>query len=208
MRLPHFDLGVTTILRLMLLLTVPLFVLSEHHVRAVVAVFAIIVSYVPAMVKHNYNVTMPWLFEFFITILLLTHLAGLYFDFYASFWWWDNAAHLLGSAVVAALGFYFVYALQQAGKLHLSIRMMAFFAIIFAIAIGALWEIGEYSSDRLLHTENQLGNTDTMTDLINDTLAGIGVAFIGIWYIRKEPEKRIQQEVETHLTHIKEEHRL
>lgn len=207
MRLPTFNLGITTLLRILLMLMVPLFVLSDHHVRAMAAILAIIVSYVPAMVKHNYNVTMPWLFEFFIAILLLLHLIGLYFDFYA-FWWWDNAAHLLGSAVVAALGFYLVYALQQAGKLHLSLRMMAFFTILFAIAIGALWEIAEFGSDGLLGTRNQLGNTDTMTDLINDAFAGIAVAFLGIWYVRKEPEKRIRHEVELHLGHIKEEQRL
>jgi len=170
---------------------IPLFVMSEHHVRALAAAVALLFSFIPAIVKRNYDVTMPWLFEFFITFLLLVHLAGLYFEFYALFWWWDNLAHLLGSFVIGALGFYGVYALHRAGKIRVSVRMIAVFAFFFAIAIGALWETAEYGSDSLLHTHNQSGNTDTMTDLVNDTLAGFVVAVLGAWYVGREPEEKI-----------------
>ena len=56
MRLPNFNRTVTNVLRLFLLIMVPLFIFSEHHVRAVAAVLAILVSYIPAVVKRNYNV--------------------------------------------------------------------------------------------------------------------------------------------------------
>jgi FlaA1/EpsC-like NDP-sugar epimerase len=178
---------ITRFLQVILLLLIPIFAVSEHHVRALAALAAFVVSFIPAIVRRNYKITMPWIFDFFIVVMLLVHLAGLQLGFYNTFWWWDNMAHLMGSAIVAALGFMVVYALQQSGTIHISIRMIAMFSFFFAIAIGAVWEIGEFTSDTLLHTHNQFGNTDTMVDLINDSAAGLIVAVVGALVLRNCP---------------------
>ncbi len=46
--------------------------------------------------------------------------------------------HFFGSAIVAVLAFITVYTLNF---------MIGFFTFVFAIAIGALWEIGEFFCD-------------------------------------------------------------
>ena len=136
------------------------------------------------------------------------HLLGLQLNFYATLWWWDKMAHLLGSAIVGALGFYGVYALERAGKIQVGLGMIALFTFIFAVAIGAVWEVGEYASDIVLDTHNQAGNTDTMVDLINDSVAGLIVAILGVWYVRGQPEEKLRDELGKHMTHIREEGRL
>ncbi len=183
--LPKVNRPVTLALQVVLVLLVLLFLISGHPVRAFAAAAAVFFSLLPAMVQHNYKVTVPWFFEFIIAFLLFMHLIGLYFEFYALFWWWDKMAHFAGSAVIASLGFYGVLAMQMAGKIHVNVRMMALFAFVLAVAIGAVWEIGEYSSDIILGTHNQAGNTDTMIDLINDTLAAAVISIAGSWYARR-----------------------
>jgi len=193
------------VLQVVLALMVPLFIFDGSYARAGAALIAIFFSWLPALVKHNYKVTMPWLFEFFITVLLLTHLLGLHFNFYAAFWWWDVVAHVLGTAVIGALGFYGVYALQLAGKIQVSVRLMAIFALFFAIAIGALWEIAEFATDALVGANNQPSLQDTIYDLISDSVAALLIAIAGAFYAKKEPEERWREELTRHLQHI--EHR-
>jgi hypothetical protein len=183
--LPRVNRPVTLALQIVLGLLVVLFLVSGQPVRAAAAAAAVVFSLLPAIVQRNYKVTVPWFFEFIIAFLLFLHLIGLYFEFYTLFWWWDKMAHFAGSAVIASLGFYGVLSMQMAGKIHVNVRMMALFAFVFAVAIGAVWEIGEYGSDVLLGTRNQAGNTDTMVDLINDTIAAAIVAIAGSIYARK-----------------------
>lgn len=55
--------------------------------------------------------------------------------------------HFFGSAIVAVLAFITVYTLNFIKKIKLNFFMIGFFTFVFAIAIGALWEIGEFFCD-------------------------------------------------------------
>ena len=104
--------------------------------------------------------------------------------------------HIYGTMLIALLGFMFVYTLYYTGKIKLSLRMIAVFTFLFAMAVGGLWEIAEFSTDRVLGTNAQMDSlADTMGDLIFDGVGGILVAFLGMWYVRKTPEKRINQHI-------------
>jgi uncharacterized membrane protein YjdF len=69
---------------------------------------------------------------------------------------------------------------------------VALFAFLFAVAVGALWEIYEFGMDQLVGTNMQKpmlgdpsGLTDTMWDLIVDTLGAFAVSAFGWWYMKK-----------------------
>ena len=71
-------------------------------------------------------------------------------------------------------------------------RFVALFAFVFAVAVGALWEIFEFAMDRLGGTQMQKpmfgdpsGLTDTMWDLIVDTLGAAAVSGLGWWYMHR-----------------------
>jgi DNA polymerase len=61
--------------------------------------------------------------------------------------------------------------------------MIGLFTLVFALAIGTLWEIGEFASDKFLGTTAQGDGkdplVDTMLDLISDGITGLLVALIG-----------------------------
>jgi uncharacterized membrane protein YjdF len=78
-------------------------------------------------------------------------------------------------------------------------RFVALFAFLFAVAVGALWEIFEFAIDRTFGTQMQKpmlndpsGLTDTMWDLIVDTLGALGISVFGWWYMRRGADSFIE----------------
>ncbi len=115
-------------------------------------------------------------------------------SYYLRIWWWDIALHASSGLLLGIFGFLLVYVLNENKRvdLYLRPRFVALFAFLFAVAMGGIWEIFEFSMDRLLGTQMQKpmlgdtsGLTDTMWDLILDTLGGLAIATLGWWYMRR-----------------------
>jgi len=55
-------------------------------------------------------------------------------------------------------------------------------AFALGVAVGGLWEIVEWSSDNVLGSQLQLSNSDTIGDLIPDSLGSLrGAALLVVW---------------------------
>jgi len=71
--------------------------------------------------------------------------------------------------------------------LHMDMFMVGFFISIFTMAMGVIWELGEFASDQIFSRGipvAQISLHNTMTDLIADTAAGIIVGVLGTIGIR------------------------
>ena len=110
-------------------------------------------------------------------------------DWYDRFWWWDAALHTTSGLLLGMLGFMFVYILNEDRNVDLHMRpsFVALFAFFFAVGIGAIWEIFEFAMDSYFGTNMQpatandpSGLTDTVQDLIVDTV-GAAVVALGGW---------------------------
>jgi hypothetical protein len=55
----------------------------------------------------------------------------------------------------------------------------------FGIALGALWEVAEWSAEQILATQVIPGLDDTISDLIMDTLGAVLAAFLSLWTLRE-----------------------
>jgi uncharacterized membrane protein YjdF len=115
-------------------------------------------------------------------------------DFYQRFWWWDAALHTTSGLLLGMLGFMFVYILNEDRHvdLHMPPSFVALFAFFFAVGIGGIWEIFEFGMDRLFGTNMQpatagdpSGLTDTMHDLIVDTVGAAVISLAGWRYLRR-----------------------
>ena len=63
---------------------------------------------------------------------------------------------------------------------------VALFSFTFAIAIGSLWAIFEYSMDSLLGLNMQKsGLVDTMWDLIVDAVGAFVISVLGYFYMKR-----------------------
>ena len=136
--------------------------------------------------------------EFQVLALLFTFSSlflGEIRNYYDKIWWWDIALHATSGLLMGILGFLLVYVLNASQKIAFSMtpRFVAFFAFMFAVAVGALWEIFEYSMDVFFGTNMQKamfndpsGLTDTMWDMIVNTIGAAIISVIGWWYMKRD----------------------
>ena len=121
-------------------------------------------------------------------------------NFYYIIPWWDTMLHSISGVILGLIGFMLVFILNENEntKVKLSPIFICFFAFCFALACGALWEIFEFSGDRLLHMNMQKylppegvntlyapnwrfdeGLIDTMGDIICDAVAAFATSLFG-----------------------------
>lgn len=180
------------LLKAMMLGLVPYEIYMGEYLFAVGSVAAVGVSLLPAIIARNSRFSLPFELDLLITISLFLHtFLGEGLNFYSRFEIWDKLLHLYGGSVVAILGFLTVYALHYTRKVRLSIPLIGFFTVIFALAVGAMWEMGEFALDNAFGRHTQDGLSDTMWDLIDDLIGGIVAAVFGMFYVRySKPETR------------------
>lgn len=126
----------------------------------------------------------PYVLAVMIGIFVLGSLVGgELLGAYAMFWWWDDVLHGLSGVIIGLIGFYMVYFLNARYNMKISPMFVAVFAFSFAMTMGVLWEIFEFSADYFFGTNMQRwmqpdaayiigkefqgdGLRDTMSDLI------------------------------------------
>lgn len=154
----------------------------------------LIALFSPILFKNQLQIELPA--EFHMTAVLFA-FASLYLgeiqQFYEQFWWWDIALHTSAGFLMGILGFLLVYLLNETHRvdLQLSPGFIAFFAFLFAITIGTIWEIFEFAGDQILGTNMQKpmlgdpsGLTDTMWDMIVNSAGAFAVTFTGWRYLK------------------------
>jgi uncharacterized membrane protein YjdF len=135
-----------------------------------------------------------------VLFIFATLFLGEVRDYYERYWWWDMALHTTSGLLLGILGFMIVYVLNEdrSVDLHMRPSFVALFAFFFAVALGAIWEIFEYAMDRFAGTNMQpatpgdpSGLSDTIHDLIVDTLGAAVVSLAGWRYLKREHRHRI-----------------
>jgi uncharacterized membrane protein YjdF len=145
----------------------------------------------PMMITKKLHVTLPWELNFLIVLALFLHIGGHIRGWYTIFFpWYDKVAHFVSSVVVAIFGFTIAVILDQyVESIQMNRQMLIFFVVICTMAMGALWEIGEFASDQIFSTRCQLGLVDTMWDLIFDLIGGGIVAMFVNFYLKRMPKE-------------------
>lgn len=107
---------------------------------------------------------------------------------------WDTILHTCSGAMLGALGFSFINILNKHEKVHVELApiFVAIFAFAFAVSLGVIWEIYEFTFDGILGLNMQkfaLENgtqlvgraalADTMEDLIVDCIGAFTMSTIG-----------------------------
>ena len=145
----------------------------------------IIVSFVPTILKRNYQITLPIVLDILITIALLLHIGGGILGAYniANY---DTITHFVSSFLIAFLAFVVIYILDEYWDgLMMDKYAMAFVVVFATIAMGVIWEMNEWITDLIFGTQEQWGYNDTIKDLFIDMVAGIVMAIIGVSMIKR-----------------------
>lgn len=149
----------------------------------------------PYFIEHKYQVDIPDILE---TIIILFIYASLYLGevrgFYFHVWWWDLFLHFWSAITLALIGFVLLLTLYETKKIVTKPFWVAFFAFSFALSMGAIWEIFEFSFDFFLRTNMQKsGLFDTMGDLIIDMFGAMIVSISGYFYLKKRKVTYIER---------------
>ena len=192
---PRIHHRISSILQIILLVGLAGSVWRQHWSTAFTTAVIILITLTPLVLKKRWGVFIPPEFElmsiaFIFSALFLGEVHG----YYTKYWWWDIALHTSSGALLGIIGFLLVRILNEKENIdiHMKPGFVAFFAFLFAVGLGAIWEIFEFSMDQFFGYDMQKamlndpsGLTDTMWDLIVDTLGAIVISVMGYSYLRK-----------------------
>ena len=149
----------------------------------------IIVTFLPLILGKRFAVRIPPEFEVLAVVFIYASLfLGEVRGYYIRYWWWDAILHAGSGFLLGILGFLLVYVLNERDDvdLHMRPHFVALFAFMFAVGMGAIWEIFEFAMDQLFAMNMQKsGLIDTMWDLIIDAGGALIISLLGWSYLRK-----------------------
>lgn len=151
------------------------------------SLLALFLTFTPMIITRNFNIKLPIEVDLTLTVILYLHYAlGEYSGFYVKIWWWDLFLHMGNSIVLGMVGFILAYSLLITSKVEAKPFLISVFSLSFAVLMGVIWEIFEFSMDTLFgFTMQKSGLVDTMTDLMVDFGGAAIVSWIGFFYIKK-----------------------
>ena len=160
--------------------------------QCIVGVFAMLL---PGLLRKKINLEIPSnMIILYVIFLYCAIYLGEVRSFYYNVPHWDTILHTFSGAMLGALGFSFVNFLNKAERvpMHLSPMFVVVFAFCFALTLGVIWEVYEFTADGLLGTNMQkfgledgtgfigrVALVDTMKDLIVDAVGAFVMSVIG-----------------------------
>lgn len=168
---------------------------SDYVLMLLQCILGLIVMFLPSILEHRMKIRVPnMMYIMFLVFLYGAIYLGEVRSFYYKIPNWDMILHTFSGLMLGALGFSVVHLLNRTEQVpvNLSPLLVAVFAFCFAVALGVIWEIYEYTFDGILHLNMQkfavqngeplIGREalkDTMGDLIVDALGAFAMAVIG-----------------------------
>lgn len=167
-------------------------------------VLGIIVIHIPSLLAHKFKFEIPFfLYIAYIIFLYCSIFLGEAQSFYYKIPHWDTILHAMSSLMLGFFGFMFITILNRDEHtlMRLSPFFVSLFAFCFAVTIGAIWEIYEFTMDGLMgfnmqkHStangiplEGHLALADTMKDIIIDAIGAFAASLMG--YIGLKQNKK------------------
>jgi hypothetical protein len=119
----------------------------------------------------------------FVVVAIVVNIAGYALNLYDRFAWFDDVVHTYTSFAITLLLALLLYGDVLSGVRRSPLLLVLTVASL-GIAIGALWEIAEWAYDQMVPENAILGKTDTIFDLILDSLGALAAGIVGIAMIK------------------------
>lgn len=150
-----------------------------------ISLFTLLLTAYAVYLSNKSEVTVPApLLSAAIIFIYCTLFLGEVADFYEKLWWWDAVLHFGSALGFGLIGLIILILMFRRKRVTASPFLIACFAFSFAMAIGALWEIFEFTMDQLFGLSMQKsGLIDTMYDLIVDTVGAVIASVAGFYYL-------------------------
>ncbi|MCL2771953.1 MAG: hypothetical protein FWD71_01270 [Oscillospiraceae bacterium] len=168
---------------------------SDYALMLAQSIVGVIAMLLPGLLERRIHLHIP-------SIMLVSYALFLFGAIYLGevrrFYYtvpnWDTILHVFSAAALGSIGFSIVNILNKSEAVAFSLSpvFVALFAFCFALSLGAMWEIYEFSMDGVLHTNmqkyalesgekliGQAALSDTMKDIIVDAIGAFVMSSIG-----------------------------
>lgn len=168
---------------------------SDYVLMLIQCLLGIVALFIPSIISKKWKITIPSsMYIIYVIFLYAAIFLGEVRDFYYRIPHWDTILHTFSGAGIGALGFSVVSLLNKQEKLNVNLSpfFVALFSFCFAITMGVIWEIYEFTFDGLLGLNMQkfalengvnlvgrVALSDTMKDLIVDSIGAFVISLLG-----------------------------
>jgi len=194
--------GIIALLQILMAVELVIVFYKGQWMNAFLVMAIIVITFIPTWLHRRFRVYIPPEFQALAVIFVFAALfLGEIQSYYHRIWWWDIALHTSSGLLMGIVGFLLVYVLNESKyiDLHMRPRFVALFAFFFAVTVGTLWEIFEFSMDQIFATNMQKamfgdpsGLTDTMWDMIVNALGAFIICTLGWWYTSHHQQSFIE----------------
>ena len=147
--------------------TFGLFALKKDFSKAGMAAISIVYVLTPYCMERIFHFRIQTPLYLVISCYTVCPLLGFSYKLYYLLPWWDDMLHAFAGVIFAMFGAYLPRAFCKNGEYNL--LFLAVFALVFSIAVAAVWEFIEFGADCLLGTDMQ---KDVLVDGRNSYLLG------------------------------------
>lgn len=132
-------------------------------------------------------------------LIFLAQCLGTTLNFYDLYDNWDLIVHFISGIVMFIVGYDIFSNLDKRYcDIKLNKKIKIIFSILFALSVGSIWEMYEYSVDGILNLDTQrtgeligrMAIKDTMTDLFSPTIGTLLTVIMFLIANKKEGKKR------------------
>lgn len=168
---------------------------SDYALMLLQCVLGILAMLLPGVLEHKINLVISSKMLIMYALFLYAAIyLGEVRNFYYHIPHWDTILHTFSGGMLGTLGFSVIALLNKTDRvpINLSPVFVAIFAFCFAVTLGALWEIYEFTFDGILGLNMQkfadkdgmqlVGRAalmDTMKDIIVDVVGAALVSCMG-----------------------------
>lgn len=173
-------------IRITLLIAIYQSVKNNNYLALFFSLIVLAITFFPYIFNWKFNLKMPTEIQIITVLFIYSSLyLGEVESYYTKFWWWDIFLHSGSAIIFGFIGFTVLYFMYSRNNINARPWVIAIFSFSFAIAIGVIWEIFEFSVDQLFgYNMQKSGLVDTMWDLIVDALGAILATSIGYIYLK------------------------
>lgn len=118
-----------------------------------------------------------------LVIGLLASGAGSLWNLYSKIFWYDEVVHGYNFFALALVVAVYAYGVVLTGADRHGLLLVLVIASL-GLALGALWEIAEWTYDQLVRPNVILPKTDTIIDLMVDTAGALLAGFVRLRMLR------------------------
>lgn len=194
----HLNDFISWFVRVLLIFAIVRDIFIKDYDGIFIVALTLVLTFYPNILERRFRVYLPSFIQVIITLFIFAaQYLGEIRNFYERFWWWDIMLHTTSGFILGIIGFMFVYLLNKNYDTNVTLSpiFIALFAFCFAVMIGVLWEVYEFSMDRLVgfnmqkfREAGQDGLIDTMLDLIVDSIGAFVVSVLGYLNIKENKQ--------------------